>query len=210
MTYRLLTSLLLSASLTAPVVAAEYNDPASTYAGMELLEPDPENLSLCQQLPMSENFSDATHYDGQSYLPIGWATTGAAIWRTGSIDALAPYSGSYYMLTPETANNRDERAYTPFFNLQKGITYTISFVSHQDATELNGVTNLNTIVLKVGTQHDADFLPVTIASITKANKPNVWDQHSYTFSPAESGPYCFCFELQGVPSPASPPSMTCA
>lgn len=199
MTYRLLTSILLSASLAAPVIAADYNDPASTYAGMELLEPDPENLNLCQPLPLAENFSDATHYDGQSYLPIGWATTGSAIWRTGSVDALSPYSGTYYMLTTETMLNRDERAYTPFFNLQKGITYTISFATHQDATELNGVTNLNTIVLKVGTQQDADFLPVTIASISKANKPNVWDLHSYTFCPAESGPYCFCFELQGVP-----------
>lgn len=182
---------------TSAIAASEYNDPPSTYLGMELLEPDPDNLPHCQKLPLSENFSDASHYDGTSQLPIGWGTTGTATWRTASIAALPPYSGEYYMIAPESPYARDERAYTPFFNLEKGVTYTLSFYTHQEGTTYQDVTNLNTIYVKVGTQHDSEFLPVTIASITKNDKPGIWEQQSYTFSPAVSGPYCFCFELQG-------------
>lgn len=182
---------------TSAIVASEYNDPPSTYFGMELLEPDPENLSRCQKLPLSENFSDASHYDGVSLLPIGWGNTGTATWRTASIAALPPFSGEYYMIAPESNYTRDERAYTPFFNLEKGVTYTLSFYTHQEGTTYQDITNLNTICVKVGTQHDAEFLPVTIATITNNDKPGMWEQQSYTFSPAISGPYCFCFELQG-------------
>ena len=68
MTYHLLPAICLATAISAPAClsAAEYNDPASTYPGMELLEPDEENLPLCQELPLMENFSNPNHYDGTS------------------------------------------------------------------------------------------------------------------------------------------------
>lgn len=174
-------------------------DSPSTYPGMADLDPDSENLALCQKLPMLETFSEPSHYDGTSVLPMGWTTTGTIVWQTAAIGNLPAYKGEYYMISPESTSTRDERAYTPFFNLQQGITYTISFASYQEGTTLNDVFRRNTIQVKVGTQHDADFLPVTIGSVSKNNKGGVWEQNSFTFSPALSGPYCFCFELQGEP-----------
>lgn len=199
MTYRLLPAICMAAALSVPayMTATEYNDPASSYPGMELLDPDSENNQLCQELPLVENFSNAEHYDGTSVLPIGWATTGTAIWRTSSINTLPAASGDYYMIAPESNHARNERAYTPFFMLEEGLTYTISFQSYQEATTINGVSRMTSINLRVGTQQDSDFLPVTIATITKNNKNAEWDKHSYTFSPAKTGAYCFCFELHG-------------
>lgn len=199
MTYHLLPAICLATAISAPAClsAAEYNDPASTYPGMELLEPDEENLPLCQELPLMENFSNPNHYDGTSVLPIGWASTGTAVWCTASTGALPASSGEYYMIVPASDLPRDERAYTPFFLLEKGLTYTISFMTHQEGTVINGTSLMNKINLRVGTQQDAEFIPVTIGSISKNDKAGEWNKHSYTFSPAESGPYCFCFELSG-------------
>lgn len=180
-------------------------DPASTYPGMDLLDPDPENISLCHLLPLEEDFSDATHYDGTSQLPTGWANTGSVIWRTANEDDLPAVSGQWYMIAIESRETRDERAYTPFFHLLEGVTYTIDFYTHQEATTYSDpntgkdVTNLNTINLKVGTQQDRDFLPVSIATISSNDRPGVWVHRTFTFSPAKSGAYCFCFEMQGVP-----------
>lgn len=201
MNYRLLPAVCLAAAISATsanMSAVEYNDPPSTYPGMESLEPDSDNLSLCQGLPLFENFSNPDHYDGNSSLPIGWASTGSAVWRTAAMGSLPAASGDYYMIIPESNMPRDERAYTPFFLLEKGVTYTITFMTHQEGTTINGVSNTNTINLRVGTQQDSEFTPVSIASISKNNKSTEWDEHAYTFSPAETGAYCFCFELRGV------------
>lgn len=181
-------------------IEPEYNDPASTYPGMDDLELDPDNLDLCVELPYYENFSDPTHYDGKGQLPIGWTTTGSVVWRTGSYKGLAGHSGEWYMVAPESTVDRDERAYTPFFNLKKGVTYTIEFASHQVVTILDEYPDqvrVTTINLKVGTQHDADFLPVTMLSVSEDSPNSRWSEHKVTFCPDQSGAYCFCFELEG-------------
>lgn len=177
-------------------------DPASTYPGMDQLDPDSENLAICQELPYFENFSDPEHYDGTSNLPIGWASTGTTVWRTASTAALPPASGDYYMITPQNNLNRDERAYTPFFNLQQGVTYTIHFKTHQESTlydEQNNIRRITTIKLLAGTQQDAEFLPVLMKEICDDNQPSRWSEHTLTFCPAVSGAYTFCFQLEGLP-----------
>lgn len=177
------------------------NDPVSTYPGMDLLEPDEENLSLCQELPYFENFSNGDHYDG-GVLPKGWTSTGSNIWRTASRINLPAVSGDYYITTIETSIPRDERAYTPFFNLQKGVTYTLAFSTHQTSTlydEEENIRRITIIRVGAGTQHDSEFIPVTMKEISTDNPAGTWSDHELTFCPAESGPYCFCFELEGLP-----------
>lgn len=178
----------------------EYNDPASTYPGMDQLEVDPDNLDLCIDLPYFENFSDPSHYDGKGVLPTGWTSTGSVIWCTANYQGLSAASGEWYMCADESSVERDERAYTPFFNLKKGVTYTIQFATHQEVTILDeypGQVRISTINFKAGTQHDADFIPVQILAIQEDSPTSRWTEHTVTFCPAESGPYCFCFELEG-------------
>lgn len=55
--------------------------------------PNPDNASACEELPWIENFSDATHYDGEGYLPKGWLTVGTSIWRTANITDIPAVSG---------------------------------------------------------------------------------------------------------------------
>lgn len=184
-----------------PPGPGDQGDPASTYPGMELLEPDTENIALCMELPYFENFSDGDHYDG-GVLPAGWLSTGSEIWRTANRNDLPAVSGDYYMTTPETNLDRDERAYTPFFNLQKGVTYTLSFSTSQRSTlydEEENIRRITTIRVSAGTQQDKDFIPVNMKEITIDNPTGTWSDHNITFCPAISGPYCFCFELLGQP-----------
>jgi len=185
-----------------PVDPPVIGDPASTYPGMELLEPDDANLAECHELPYFEDFSDAEHYDGTSSLPIGWKNTGTTIWRTAKFSDVFPAAGDYYMCTPMSDYSRDERAYTPFFNLQQGVTYTLTFSTHQASflwDEEENIRRITTINVKAGTQQDAEFLPVTLKVISEDNPANEWTEHSITFCPAVSGAYTFCFELEGLP-----------
>ena len=162
------------------------------------LEPDPENLSLCQKLPFAENFSDPSHYDGQGYLPIGWSSTGTTVWRTAAFDNIPAYDGEYYMVSPESDVERDEHAYTPFFNLKAGIEYTVSYYTHFDGYLIQGQPRTTTVNLTVGTQQDADFHPLTIHSSSRAlDEDPQWVLETATFTPAVSGPYCFSFALEG-------------
>lgn len=182
-------------------------DPASTYPGMDQLDPDSENLAICQELPYFENFSDPEHYDGTSALPIGWASTGTNVWRTAVSPSLPPANGDYYMTTIQNNLNRDERAYTPFFNLQQGVTYTIAFKTHQQSflyDENNNIRRNTTIKLLAGTQQDAEFLPVLMAEICNEDQPSRWTENSFTFCPAVSGAYTFCFQLEGEPFAGAP------
>lgn len=164
------------------------------------LEPDPENMALCHELPYMENFSDPSHYDGTGHLPTGWSSTGTTVWRTASFTDLVAVNGDYYMLTPESRSERDERAYTPFFNLTAGREYTVSYCTHFDGYIINGEPRTATLRLTVGTQQDADFHPLAIHTSSRAiDKDPQWVAETATFTPSVSGPYCFAFMLEGEP-----------
>lgn len=163
-----------------------------------VLEPNPEFLDICQELPYSENFSDPESFDGQSYLPIGWTTVGTQIWRTASVDDLPAQSGEWYMIAPESAYERDERAYTPFFNLQEGIEYTLSFESHFDGYIIAGEPRAATLDITVGTDQDFDFHSPSIYKVSRPlDETGTWTHEQLTFTPKVSGPYCFAFSLSG-------------
>lgn len=162
------------------------------------LEPNPDYLDICEELAYTENFSDPTHYDGVGVLPIGWVSTGSTIWRTASIGGLSAYSGEYYMVSPESSNPRDEKAYTPFFNLQAGTEYTLSFESHFSGYLINGEPRTSTLNVSVGTEQDYDFHPLVIGSVSRAlDDEGKWTHEAMTFTPTVSGPYCFAFALEG-------------
>lgn len=175
------------------------DDGTGNTPGLADLEPDEANLADCVELPYAQNFSNADEYDGVSHLPLGWKNTGTTVWRTAAFDNLPAASGDYYMVSPESKAERDERAYTPFFNLEAGTEYVMTFYSHIDGLIIGG-TNLNAkIHVTVGTQQDADFHTSPLLTIDRPlDTDPQWVAEEVRFTPLKSGAYCFCFLLEGA------------
>lgn len=168
--------------------------------GQELV-PNPDNLADCVELPYLEEF-DGQNYDGTTYVPLKWLTVGDNIWLTANIASLKAKSGSYYLIAPDSDQERNQRLYTPFFNMQQGVEYTMTFYTHFEGTYISSADAwLSTSMdVTVGTEQDGDFHPVTLATISR-NKDNAgdWTAETIRFTPETSGPYCFCFRLSGPP-----------
>lgn len=164
------------------------------------LEPDEENLADCIDLPYFETFSQASHYDGMNYLPIGWYNVGTNIWRTAAVDALPAQAGEYYMITPNSTTPRDEIAYTPFFNLTAGTEYTMSFYTYIQGNNWNEdeIMYTPTFTVTVGTQQDSEFHMPLLTVSDYANPTVGWEKREVKFTPEISGPYCFSFALSGA------------
>lgn len=155
---------------------------------LSTLLPDEYNEALCHELPESEDFSDASHYSG-GVLPTDWLTVGTAVWRTANVAELPAKSGEYYMITPASEYERDERAFTPFYYLTAGVDYTVTFFSHVDGINIH---------VTLGTEQDSEFHSAPLYSVTRGSDPSrVWTQESFTFTPAHSGAYCLCFAAEG-------------
>lgn len=160
------------------------------------LEPNEDNLADCQELPYIENFSNEDHYDGQTYLPIGWHSTGTTVWLTANLAALPAADGEYYMIAYHSEYERDENAYTPFFNLEAGRTYTVSFQTYIQGNDYNedGVLTVPTLRFTVGTEQDAEFHATLL---TLDQRSSGWVNHTVSFTPRLSGPYTFAYMLSG-------------
>ena len=161
------------------------------------LYPNEDNAGECIELPYFETFSDQTHFTGDSYVPRGWRSTGSVTWVTASVDALPAKAGQYYLITNHnTEGERDDKAYTPFFNLDAGTEYTVSYYVYMQGNDYNedGILYLPTMRFTVGTEHDSEFHN-TISKFS--DRTNGWVKQEHKFTPEASGPYCFSFALTG-------------
>lgn len=161
-----------------------------------VLEPNEDNLVDCIDLPYIETFSDPEHYDGKSHLPIGWHSVGTSVWVTANLDKHLPgVEGLYYMVAPSGVSERDEKAFTPFFNLEAGTEYSISFYTMIEGNwDDDGVLHLPTMQFTVGTEQDSEFHNVLATYDEQHTK---WVKRDLTFTPQISGPYCFSFAVSG-------------
>ena len=175
--------------------------PGGGTGDMSELEPDSENLADCMPLPYIENFSDASHYDGTSNLPRNWVSVGTHPFVTANIPSLTAQDGEYYMTTVESTEERDERAFTPFYNLEAGTEYSVSFYTHFEGHEVaEGVWRRLALDVTLGTQQDSDFHPVTLGTVSRElDEVNTWEYSEFKFTPLVSGPYCLSFKLDGAP-----------
>lgn len=161
------------------------------------LIPNEDNAAECIDLPYFENFSDPTHYTGDSYVPRGWRSTGSVTWVTANMGALPAQAGEYYLIAAHnTEGERDDKAYTAFFNLEAGTEYTISYYVFMQGNDYNeeAILSLPTLRFTAGTEHDSEFHN-TIARFSE--KTTEWVRCQHTFTPEASGPYCFSFALSG-------------
>lgn len=168
-------------------------------AGLPELEPNPDNLAACVEMPYLEHF-DGENYDGTSYVPNGWLTVGDAIWRTANVASLPARSGDYYLIAPDNNAERNQRLYTPFFNLSAGVEYLMTFHTHFEGTynQVDGQWLSTSMDVTAGTEQDADFHPLTLATIARnADAAGQWVEETVRFTPEADGAYCFSLKLSG-------------
>lgn len=161
------------------------------------LEPNEDNLVDCIELPYFEKF-DGTNYTGDTYLPIKWHSTGTVTWQTGGVPGLVGHNGNQWYLTANhnLSDERDDKVYTPFFNLTAGTEYTISYWSFIQGNDWNEdeILYLPELSFTVGTEQDAEF-HCTLEKFSEKN--TTWVQRTHKFTPEKSGAYCFAFMLTG-------------
>lgn len=160
------------------------------------LEPDPENEVDAIEIPYMESFDNENeNYDGSTSVPAHWFSTGTTPFVTANTEELPANTGTYYLITPDSKELRDERLYTPFFVLNEGTEYVMSMYVHMNPGTLGGNTTLD---ITVGTQQESDF---HVSMLTLENYSNSgWERKEIRFTPAKTGAYCFSFAISSEAS----------
>lgn len=147
-----------------------------------------------QPLPYLQSFDNTDgDYDGTSYLPIGWTATGTVPFITAYDSDLSAATGTYYMVTSESSTVRDEVAYTPFFDLKAGTTYSISFQLSMPGNNEGSTPVTTTLTLTAGSDQTAEAQTETL--LTSGATSEGWTQKETSFTPTTDGQYCFAFSL---------------
>ena len=146
-----------------------------------------EEPSWKAEIPYVETYDDATHYSGQEYLPMGWASTGETPWITAAIKDKPAVSGEYYMLTqPSALPGRQDIAYSPMLDMKGGQTYTVSMYLY-----MPGSCNVNpSFKLTAGNAQESDAQTTVLEEIINTPVTD-WMKIEKDFTPAEDGKYCF-------------------
>lgn len=131
---------------------------------------------------------EGSHYDGTSYLPQGWATTGEQPFYTLSWYTLPAHSGRYYAISIDINNystsvSRNEWMYTCSFALEKNVEYSGSFWIHNDS---NGPCTTDFCVGKTQSPESQR----QICRISGATDGD-WEEVVFSFTPDETGYYFF-------------------
>lgn len=143
-------------------------------------------------LPWGETFDNLTgNYDGTSMLPNGWMASGNAPFVTAASASMEARTGKYYMVTDPYAGARNDRAYTPFFQLEANKNYTFTFWLWMPGQKNYGTTN--NLILTVGREQDYELQTTKLLEVN--TQLTQWTQYSVTYTPTDAGLYTFCFHL---------------
>lgn len=138
-------------------------------------------------IPYLETFDDASHYDGVSYLPIGWLATGDEPFLTAAIKDKPAVSGDYYMVaSPSVIGERRDIAYTPMMEMEAGVEYVVSFYLY-----LPGGTNPASFKFTVGREQAYDMQDELFAVSDQIMSD--WQLIELNYTPTTTGEYCFAF-----------------
>lgn len=144
-------------------------------------------------LPYTESFDNfGGNYNGMSMLPNGWFASGDEPFRTANSSQREAHTGTYYLVTIETTSPRCDRAYTPFFEVEKGKRYDISYWTWMPGNSFYPAQN--NLALTVGTEQEFDFQTTTLQTINY-NTGHNWVEHTTSYTATETGLVCFCFSL---------------
>lgn len=146
-------------------------------------------------LPYQQSFDNENgDYDGLSQLPKGWTSTGTYPFVTANIDELPAYDGTYYVISPESTELRDEYLYTPFFEMKQGKTYELSFYLYLPGNSDYSTLRMMNLAVTAGKEQESTTQTKELLLIK--DEPCIeWTEKQTTFSPEADGQYCFAFSL---------------
>ena len=145
-------------------------------------------------IPYSENFDDASHYNGLGHLPNGWFSSGENPFVTAYSSSLPAVSGEYYMVAPSSPiSNRRDIAYTPLLEMEAGQKYTVSFYLC-----MPGSSSTPSFKFTVGQDQAYDMQETVLLDHT--GTIDEWTRYEYSFTPETTGEYCFAFWAQSTES----------
>lgn len=160
------------------------------------VDPGDDDDKETVELPYSQSFdNEKKDYDGTSFLPKGWLATGSSSFVTANVDNMPARDGVYYLIAPESRIARDDRAYTPFFHLEKGVLYNAEFYLYMPGDEDNEDAHSD-FSFTVGTEQDAEFHTNTLLNLPEYQNSK-WQKFKVPFTPEKTGSYCFSFALGG-------------
>lgn len=156
-------------------------------------------------VPYTTSFDNTYgEYDGTSFLPVGWTVSGDNPFITANADQLKAKTGTYYLVSPNNLYGpRNERLYTPLFHMQKGCTYDVSYELYMPGYDYAYTDPQGHYAeayhhpihhLTYGTEQDFEFHNPAKALIAIKGDvlPPEWVPQHATFTPEETGDYCFC------------------
>ena len=148
-----------------------------------------------KELPYQQSFDNENEdYDGTSQLPTGWACTGTVPFVTANMDGLLAHGGTYYLITPEGSFLRDERLYTPFFDMEAGKTYVYSFYLYLPGKVSLGTLQPTNVTVTVGNDQESSAQTTTLLTLNGQSLTS-WTKQEVKFVPMVSGQYCFAVNL---------------
>lgn len=149
------------------------------------------------ELPYEEDFENRTDVDDTNFTnKWGCRTSSSALFRVTTMpeNTVAAHSGEYAVVANEyTLGARDELLYTPYFSLEKGKTYEISYYLYMPG---NG-ENITGAQVKVAyTQEDSGIkLPVIQTILEPVTE---WTKFSVKYIPDYTMEYCLYFRFVAV------------
>lgn len=160
------------------------------------VDPGDDDDKETVELPYSQSFDNENKdYDGTAFVPKGWLATGSSSFVTANVDNMPARDGVYYLVAPESSIARDDRAYTPFFHLEKGVLYNAEFYLYMPGDKDNEDAHSD-FSFTVGTEQDAEFHTNTLLNLPEYQN-NKWQKFTVPFTPEKTGSYCFSFALGG-------------
>lgn len=152
-----------------------------------------------EELPYTENFENQMDIDKSTNFINKWGrrTSSAELFRIAKMPEDAPEapSGEYAAIANEFEyNKRTETLYTPYFTLENGKTYEVSYYLYMPGNEGR---NTNAAVLLALTQDDMGIELPVLQSVTEPVKD--WTKFSFKFKNSnDTYDYCFYFYFEAA------------
>ena len=146
------------------------------------------------ELPYEEDFENRTDVDDTNFTnKWGCRTSSSALFRVTTMpeNTVAAHSGEYAVVANEyTLGARDELLYTPYFSLEAGKTYEISYYLYMPG---NGENITIGGLYEAYTQDESGIELPLLQAMTEPAKE--WTKYLVKYTPKYDMDYCFYFKF---------------
>lgn len=148
-----------------------------------------------EELPYEQDFENRIDINESTLFPNKWGcrTSSSALFRVTTMpeNTVAAHSGEYAVVANEyTLGGRDELLYTPYFSLEKGKTYEISYYLYMPG---NGENITIGGLYEAYTQDESGIELPLLQAMTEPAKE--WTKYLVKYTPKYDMDYCFYFKF---------------